>query len=254
MDCLRQNRPADVRLHKFLAECGVASRRKCEALLGAGRVTVNGQVADRPGVRVDPARDTVAVNGRPVRRPRRRYLALNKPPGYLCTSHDPEGRPTFHDLLPPPAPGERLFSVGRLDGDSEGLLLVTNDGDLAGRLIHPRHGIRKTYRVWVDRPLETIWLERFRRGIESEGERLAVVSIRRLRPPNRGVVYEVVLGEGRNRHIRRMFRAAHRTVRRLLRTRIGPLRLGDLRRGAWRELAASEVNRLRAAAGITGSD
>ena len=220
----------------------MGSRRACERLIEAGRVQVDGVTVSDLGRRVDPAACRVSVDGRPVEPARLRYLLLHKPAGYLCTSRDPQGRPTFHDLLP--NLGSRLYSAGRLDLDSEGLLLVTNDGPLVQRMIHPRHHARKIYVVWVDHPLDPEWSRRLLDGIEDEGERMRFDFLRRRGSDRDGIRYEVVLRQGRKRQIRRMFAAAGCHVRRLLRTAFGPLQLGDLPPGAWRELTPAEIARL----------
>ena len=240
---------SEIRLQKYLADCGIGSRRACERLIDEGRVSIGGRRVVEQGVRVDPAHDEVVVDGRPVRPERQVHLLLNKPAGFLCTSSDPHGRRTFHELLPPDL-GARVYSAGRLDWDSEGLLLVTNDGLLANRLIHPRHHVEKTYRVWIAVPLDADWVARFQTGVESEGERLAAVSARPAGRDRLGHRYELVLGTGRNRQIRRMFEAAGRPVIRLLRIRFGPLELGDLPAGHWRRLSPGELTALRSVAGM----
>ncbi len=247
--CPRPSPRSEVRLQKYLADCGYGSRRACEVLISEGRVAVDGVVIREQGVRVDPARVAVEVDGRPARQDPVVHLVLHKPAGYLCTSRDPHGRRTFHDLLPRRL-GARVYSAGRLDWDSEGLLVVTNDGDLANRLIHPRHHVEKTYRVWTAEPLAPEWLDRFRAGIDSDGERLAVQAVREVGRDRQGAYYEMVLRTGRNRQIRRMFEAAGGTVLRLLRVRFGPLELGDLPPGRWRPVTAAELSALRSAAGV----
>ncbi|MCX7818103.1 MAG: rRNA pseudouridine synthase [Kiritimatiellae bacterium] len=202
---------------------------------------------------MDPDRDEVRLDGRRLRPEPHCHLLLNKPRGVLCTCRDPQGRPTVLDLLPRNI-GVRLYTVGRLDWDSEGLLLLTNDGDLAARLIHPRHHVAKVYRVWTDRPLAPPWLHRFRTGIESEGEILRATRVRAIRTTPRGAEYEIELIEGRNRQIRRMVQRAGRRVARLLRIRIGPLTLGRLAPGRWRRLTAEELRALRRAAGLTAAE
>lgn len=197
----------------------------------------------QPGTSIDPARQTVTVNGRRVKPQQRVYLLLNKPAGILCTSRDPGGRPTFRDLLPPVP--SRVYTVGRLDRDSEGLILVTNDGLLAQRLSHPRYGIRKTYRVIADRPLAPEEEQCMLDGVPSQGEKLRALNIRRMKTAARGAAYELVLGEGRNRHIRRMFEALGVRVRRLQRVALGPLTLGQLESGACRPLNTRELERLK---------
>ncbi|MBM4155805.1 MAG: rRNA pseudouridine synthase [Lentisphaerae bacterium] len=239
---------SEVRLQKYLADCGFGSRRACEILISEGRVAVGGRAVVEQGVRIDPDRADVTVDGRPARRERIIHVVLHKPAGFLCTSRDPHGRRTFHELLPPDL-GARVYSAGRLDWDSEGLLLVTNDGDLAHRLIHPRHHVEKTYRVWTPVPLDPAWLARFTSGVDSEGERLAARSVREVGRDRQGAYYEMVLGTGRNRQIRRMFEVAGLPVLRLLRTRFGPLDLGDLPPGRWRPVTDTELAALRDLAG-----
>lgn len=224
----------------------MGSRRACERLIEAGRVVVDGGVASDLGRRVNPAACRVMVDGRPVAPSSLRYILLHKPAGYLCTSSDPQGRPTFHALLP--NLGSRLYSAGRLDLESEGLLLVTNDGELVHRMIHPRHHVRKTYLVWADHPLDPAWSRRMLDGLDIDGEGMRMDDLRRRGSDADGIRYEVILGQGRKRQIRRMFSAAGCFVRRLLRTAFGPLELGGLAPGAWRELTPEELARLKAAA------
>lgn len=240
---VKQNRPSDVRLHKHLAACGVGSRRACERLMAEGRVTVDSHVVTEPGSLCDPDTQTICVDGRRVRRESLVYFMMNKPAGVLCTSDDPAGRTIFRDLLPRNLP--RVFTVGRLDRDSEGLLLVTNDGDLAQRLMHPRYEVQKVYHVWVDRVLTPPEIKRVLEGIWDKGERLAAWSIRRMGPPGATTRYEIVLGEGRNRHIRRMLAALHLDVVRLRRVSQGPFKLGRLPAGQVRPLTPAEVTELK---------
>jgi 23S rRNA pseudouridine2605 synthase len=228
-----------VRLQKFLASCGLGSRRACEQLIAAGAVSIDGLTVSEPGHVVDPARNVVRVNGQVVAPQSLAYVIINKPTGYVCSSNDPEGRKTFLDLLPPDLP--RVFSVGRLDRDSEGLLLVTNDGDWANRIQHPRHHVVKTYHVWTDRSLAPAERHRLIVGITDEGELLRVLAIRPLPHRTRGAAYAIELGEGRNRHIRRLLAGLDVRVTRLRRTRIGPLTLKGLQVGEWRQLTAAEV-------------
>lgn len=239
--------PNSVRLQKYLAHCGVASRRAAEDWIRQGRVAVNGRVVTEVGVSVDPDTQAVSVDGRVVRPETFTYVLLNKPRNTLCTCRDPQGRLTYQELLPDLQ--VRVYSVGRLDMDSEGLLLLTNDGELAHRLAHPRHHVDKTYQVWISTPLEPSVLSLMAgEGIESEGERLRMKSITPKGQTRGGWLYEVVLGEGRKRQIRRMIAWAGPTVLRLQRVAMGPLRLGNLKVGAWRHLTAEEVERLKAAA------
>lgn len=245
MDCPRP-RATSTRLHKYLAHCGVASRRACETLIEQGRVSVDGQVVTQQGVCIDPAVNRIEVDGRPVAREQAVHILLNKPRDYVCTMHDPQGRATYRDLLQ--GIDARVYSVGRLDQDSEGLLILTNDGELAHELAHPRHHVEKIYRVWADGALSAEQIARMTgEGVMSDGERLQAAEISELRESGAGVQYRVVLREGRNRQIRRMFAAFSLRVIRLQRVGIGPLRLGALRPGEWRHLSPGEVDGLRAA-------
>lgn len=238
-----------VRLQKFLAAAGVGSRRRCEELIAAGRVSVDGQIVDRPGSCIDPSRQRVALDGHPVRPERLRTYLADKPRGVVCTASDPQGRPTIVEWARHVGadPALRLYSVGRLDFDSEGLILLTNDGALAQSLAHPRHHVEKEYRAWTDRHLAREQLAAMLQGVEDDGETLRALAAssdpaRPGRPPS----LRLVLGEGRNRHIRRMLEALGLRVKRLRRIRIGALRESDLRGQPLRELSASEIARLRA--------
>lgn len=240
------------RLQKVLAHAGVASRRACEELIRQGRVQVNGQVVTEMGTRVDPTVDEIHVDGRPLTSTESHvYIVLNKPRGYLSTTDDPRGRPTVLDLL---AVEARVYPVGRLDVDSEGLLLLTNDGALAHRLTHPRYAHEKEYWVLVEgRPNERA-LRRLRRGVELEGEKLQADEVAVLRGPHRqrepvvdGAWLKVVLHQGSKRHIRRMCAAIGHPVRRLIRVQFGSLHLGRLEPGQWRHLSHSEVMALQKA-------
>lgn len=241
---IRCSRPMPERLHKFLARCGVGSRRQCEQWMQEGRVTVDGVEAREPGTVIDPDAVEVCFNGRVVRPQMFRYLALNKPPGFVCTSHDPQGRPCAVELVP--TDFGRLYTVGRLDTNSEGLILITNDGDFAHRLMHPRHEVHKVYELWLHEPLSPEEILHWRQGIEDDGERLRVLSLFTMKADRSGFGYRVVLGEGRNRHLRRMAAACEKKVLRLCRVAIGSLQLGALKRGTWRDLTPDEVARLRA--------
>ena len=236
-----------IRLHKLLADAGVASRRAAERLIAAGRVRVNGVVVVEPGSHADPAQDAVLVDGRPLPTAGpKRYVLLHKPPGFLTTREDPRGRPRVFDLVPE---GEaRLHSVGRLDFDAEGLLLLTNDGALTYRLTHPRHGVRRVYHVLVEGRLEAATLEALQRGVVLEDGPAHVERARRLRPEEGGCHWiELTLAEGRYREVKRLCRAVGLVVRRLRRVAFGPLALGELETGRWRELTPAEVRRLAAA-------
>jgi 23S rRNA pseudouridine2605 synthase len=236
------------RLQKFLARCGVASRRAAERLIVEGHVRVNGAVADQLGARVAPEHDRVEVDGRLVEPPSAKvYIALNKPIGVVATARDPWGRPTVLDLVPKVG---RIFPVGRLDADSEGLILLTNHGDLAPRVTHPRYGGEmESGAVGRGRPTETA-LEELRSGVELAEGRTAPAEVDLLEPlgPDR-VWLRVTLREGKKRQVRRMLAAVNLPVERLIRVRIGPLELGELPPGRCRPLARSEVAALRAAVG-----
>ncbi|QHI69681.1 pseudouridine synthase [Tichowtungia aerotolerans] len=238
-----------IRLQKYLAECGVASRRASEKLIVDGQVSVDGCVVTELGTKVDPATQKVVCNGRPVSREEKVWVMLNKPTGVICTSDDPEGRERVIDLVPDLA--GRLYTVGRLDVMSEGLILLTNDGELAHRLMHPRHHVEKKYQVWIDRELSKQDIARMLKGLNCRGEMLKVL---RVEPLKRMIAsqpgYTLTLGEGRNRHIRRMMEALDCKVVRLLRVSVGPLRLEKLRSGEYRELAPWELEDLRKAVGL----
>jgi 23S rRNA pseudouridine2605 synthase len=227
------------RLQRALARGGFGSRRACEELIAAGRVKVNGSVATL-GDKVDPEADTVEVDGATVNLdPNVRYLALNKPIGVVTTMRDPEGRPTVEGLLP--ADGPRLFPVGRLDLDSEGLLLMTNDGDLAEALTHPRFGTEKEYLVEVRGTPTAKHIAALRRGVELD-DGPARAKTARIVDASRGKgQLAIVLTEGRKREVRRMLAAIHLPVTRLVRVRVGPITLGRLAPGQVRELTGAEV-------------
>lgn len=244
-----------IRINKALAQAGVCSRRGADDLVAAGRVTVNGEPA-QAGTKVDPARDTVAVDGRPVaiRAPEavpHVYLALHKPIETVTTASDPQGRPTVLDLLPRKYKDARVFPVGRLDFYSQGLLLLTTDGELANRLMHPRWHLPKVYDLTVRGHVTDEVLAAMRKGMTlAEGETLAPVDVR-ARPEGPGLWgLEMTLIQGLNRQIRRMCRDLGLTVLRLARTSQGPVRLGDLPPGKCRELTPGEVSALQKAVGL----
>lgn len=231
------------RLQKYLAKSGVASRRSAERLIADGRVRVNGKIVQLMGTSVDPDRDRVVVDGQAVKpETRLEYVLLNKPVGVVSTAFDPEGRRTVVDLVNSAA---RLFPVGRLDYDTEGLLLLTNDGDLALRLTHPRYGIEKEYRVFVDSEPRVCDLQRLRDGLMLGSVRTAPAQVSVVRSDPSGTWLALVLHEGRNRQVRRMIEAVGMQVLRLVRVRVGPLTLGDLAVGASRRLDPREVSILR---------
>ena len=231
-----------VRLQKFLAEAGVASRRASEPIITSGRVTVNGAVASELGVKVDPAHDRVAVDGRLVKAKRKLYIALHKPPGYVCTRGDGQARDKIGDLLP--KEWTELFSVGRLDCQSEGLIFLTNDGDFCLKLTHPRYRIVRKYVARVEGRVTPEMLRQCTTGIHSEGETLKAVRARLISANNSTSVVELALTEGKNREVRRMMTSLRLTVLRLQRVQIGPIKLGELRPGRWRALTEPEIKSL----------
>jgi pseudouridine synthase len=231
-----------VRLQKFLADAGVASRRAGEQFILEGRVAVNGQVVRLLGTKVDPDRDQVAVDGKPVRAKKLIYAALNKPAGCVCSRKDELDRPTIYQLLP--REWETVQSVGRLDFNSEGLIFLTNDGQFALRLTHPRYGVRKKYLATVEGEVTPATLELFKRGIFHEGEKLKALAARIVSGTRHKCVVELELGEGKNREVRRLFESQAITVKKLQRTQIGKIRLGELKPGKWRTLNAVEIKTL----------
>jgi len=235
-----------VRLQKLLAAAGVASRRRAEAWVRAGRVRVNGRIAG-VGESADPRTDRVELDGRPVRLESPEYWMLNKPRGTLTTTRDPQGRPTVIDLLPPEARRQRLFPVGRLDRDTRGLLLLTNDGEVAQALLHPARGSEREYRVRVRGVLAPETVERLRRGVELDDGPTAPARVAGLRRDARHAAtsFHLTVIEGRKRQIRRALRALGHPVVELVRVRMGPLRLGRLPEGAARPLGPDERRRLR---------
>ena len=227
---------------------GIASRRAAETLISEGRVTVNGEVVRTLGAKADPSQDEVRVDGRRLRFDlRQRYIVLNKPKGYVTTRNDPEGRRTIMDLLTDIR--EYIYPVGRLDYDSEGLLLLTSDGELAAKLMHPRHDVERVYEAVVVGVPDDEALERLRRGVFLDGKRTRPAQVRRGRAVGRGrqplTALTITLKEGRNRQVRRMCASIGHPVRKLTRLRMGPIRLGELRPGHWRDLSISEVEKLR---------
>jgi 23S rRNA pseudouridine2605 synthase len=231
------------RLQKLISRSGLASRRKAEEWILQGRVAVNGVTAGL-GDRADLACDRVTVDGRPLRLPADAIVVLlNKPRGYLCSLDDPQGRPLVTRLVE--SVPQRLYPVGRLDFDSEGLLLLTNDGDLAHRLMHPRHHVEKCYQVEVQGRLSQDDLLNLARGVELDDGRTAPAGVRALPEGKHGSRFEIVLQEGRNRQIRRMCDAIGHRVRRLQRVRIDFLTLARLKPGEFRILKDSEIERLK---------
>lgn len=230
-----------IRLQKFLSQAGVASRRAAETMIVNGRVSINGKPATELGVRVDPERDRVMVDGKRVRSATSVWYALHKPRGYISTRNDPEGRPTVYELVPDAL--QKLFYVGRLDYNSEGLMLLTNEGDIAHRLMHPSFRIEREYDVELAEEIESDALDRLRRGVELEDGFAKPESVRR----KTGSRIVVIMREGRNHEVRRMFQAVGHQVKRLVRTRYGPIKLNELEAGGFRPLEDKELDNLRAA-------
>ena len=243
--CQKQNPKSDSvqRLQKFLALCGAGSRRACERLIDEGRVTVGGKVVNRQGTKVIPLSDVVALDGRRIIPEPKLYLLFNKPRDVICTSSDPAGRKTIHAFLPGlPA---RVFTVGRLDRDSEGLIIITSDGELAQAVSHPRNMVEKIYLVAVGRALAMAEQKRLKEGICSEGELLRILAVRPAERVRDRHVYEIKISEGKNRHIRRMFAGLKIEVLSLKRVAVGTLKLGNLRAGQWRYMFGRELDELR---------
>ena len=246
--------PRMERLQKVLAHAGVASRRQCEDLILARRVRVNGKIICELGTQVDPARDRIEVDGATVRAEKKTYIILHKPKGYLSDIDEARGKPLAIDLVPT---RERLYAAGRLDANSEGLLLLTNDGDLAHRITHPRYQHEKEYLARVEGEPSEETLARLQQGIWYDGERLRVDSVKIVRhlgemarqqhwnDARRGETWlRIVLHEGKKREIRHLCGAVGHPVHRLIRVRIGPIELGALPVGGWRELSARQVREL----------
>ncbi len=234
-----------VRLQKFLSEAGIASRRAAERLILAGHVDVNGKTVRQLGTKVDPAADQIFVEGSPVKVRRKLYIALHKPKGYISTRSDPEKRRILADLLPPE--WRNLYPVGRLDHDTEGLIFLTNDGEFALRLTHPRYGMRKCYQATIEGRIEPRHLTRLRQGVMDAGQQLKASRVRLVSANNTCSVVEVELVEGKNREIRRLFKALGYEVSGLQRTQIGRIKLGELPKGKWRTLTEPEIKSLLAA-------
>ncbi|MFL5241811.1 MAG: pseudouridine synthase [Gemmataceae bacterium] len=230
------------RLNKVLAHAGIGSRRHCDELIAAGRVSVNGKKVRDLGTKVDPDNQQICVDAQPIRGERLVYWLVNKPPGYVCTNYDPSRRPRAIDLVPQVE--QRVYTVGRLDAESEGLLLLTNDGELANRLMHPRFGIEKTYHVQVAGFPKREELEKLTQGVYLSEGRVRARRVKRLKPQGESLWLEIVLSEGKNREIRRMLAKLGHKVMRLRRVAIGPVQIGALAEGKSRRLSDYEVNLL----------
>ncbi|MFT3887134.1 MAG: pseudouridine synthase [Arachnia sp.] len=235
--------PEGIRLQKVLAAAGVASRRASEILIDEGRVEVNGKVVTEQGMRVNPETDHIRVDGSRIPPQRKhQYLVLNKPRGVVSTMDDPEGRRTLADYLP--RTKDRLFHVGRLDTETEGLIILTNDGDFAHRLAHPSYEVQKTYQVQVVGGMDNRTLKRLEKGVTLDDGPVRPDKIKLVARTEKKTLLEVTLHEGRNRIVRRMMDAVGHPVDRLARTRIGPVRLGLLPVGETRELTREELGAL----------
>ena len=229
------------RLQRVLAAAGISSRRKAEELIQSGRVSVDGQVVTQLGTRVDPRRSRIQVDGKLVRRQPFRYVAMNKPSGLITTTSDERDRRTVMDLLPAEP---RLFPVGRLDRDTEGLLLFTNDGEVANRVMHPRYQLTKEYLVLTPRKPSDRVMNRVREGMEIDGKRVTPHEFRIVRETAGGVLLSVVVHEGMNRIVRRMMESAGIEVTKLSRVRVGPLSVAGIPPGGYRDLTAGELTSL----------
>ncbi len=236
----------ELRLQKYLADCGFGSRRACEELISRGSVTVDDEQVREQGTKVVCGEQRVCVDGRPAILQPKIYLLLYKPRGCLCTSKDPQRRKTYRDFLPKLS--SRTYSVGRLDFDSEGLLIVTNDGEFCNLLTHPRHGVSKSYSAVLNRRLSASQIELMRTGMTIQGDSMRMEDIRYVRKSAKGHIYKIVLKEGKNRQIRKMIGAVGAQVVRLRRTRIGGVDIGNLKPGESRLLSNDEIEALRRAA------
>jgi 23S rRNA pseudouridine2605 synthase len=240
--------PGTERLQKVLAAAGLASRRECEQMILDGRVEVDRKVVTELGSRVNPQQQEIRVDGELQSQPKLVYFAVHKPEGVVSTSRDPSGRPRVVDMLPPGSP--RAYCVGRLDMSSEGLILVTNDGDLANGLTHPSHGVEKVYLVQVAGSLDEEGLKKLRQGMHLAEGFARAKNVRIKGRKKNGTILEMILDEGRNREIRRLFARVGHRVQRLTRIAVGPVRLGEMPSGAVRPLTKQEVSALRQAIAV----
>ncbi len=230
------------RLQKILARAGICSRRRAETYIANGRVTVDGNLVTQPGVKVDPNRAIITVDGIPIAEEDKIYILLNKPPGYVTTMSDPQGRPIVTDLLP--GITHRVFPVGRLDQDSEGALILTNDGEMANRIIHPRYNINKTYIATVQGVPLNKELQRLERGIMLDGHKTWPARVRQLSRKQNIARIEVIIHEGRKRQVRKMLQAIGHPVNRLVRTAYGRLQMGNLEVGDHRFLSEKDLKKI----------
>lgn len=231
-----------MRLNKFLSNSGVASRRKCDEIILEGKVQVNGKVVKELGTTINEKKDKITVEGKAVKLPSSFvYIKLNKPKGYACTASDEKGRKTIYDLV---NCQERLFSIGRLDYDTEGLIILTNDGDFANKVAHPRYEMEKEYRVTAEGEIKESELAVMRKGVVVDGERMPSAKVEWLSFENGFTKLSVVINEGQNRQVRRMFEAIGHAIKLLKRVRIGAVKLGGLSRGEYKDLTQDELNSL----------
>lgn len=239
------------RLQKVMAQAGVASRRKCEEWIAAGRVKVNGQLVREMGFKVDPGRDLIEVDGKPIEREKNVYYMLNKPSGYITSMDDQFKRPIVLDLMKDVP--QRLHSIGRLDYDTEGLLILTNDGEITHGLTHPSHEVEKVYNAIVKGAITGDALLALQRGVELEDGKTAPAKVRLVSRKRDISIVELAIHEGRNRQVRRMFDVVGYPVLKLKRTQMGPLTLGSLNTGEFRPLSRKEVAILKRIAKNIGS-
>jgi 23S rRNA pseudouridine2605 synthase len=231
------------RLQKVLASAGIGSRRSCEEYISDGRVTVDGKTVTKLGIKVDPQSQKVCVDGERIKFQKKQYFLVNKPIGVVCSNADPQGRPRVIDLFPPWH--GRLFSVGRLDETSEGLLIVTNDGELAHALAHPRFQVERVYRCIIAGIPSDETFDQLRRGLHFTEGKFRMRDVRRLKSNGKSTLVEVILTEGQNREVRRLFARVGHKVLKLKRTAFGPMKIGELESAAYRPLTPSEVRILK---------
>ena len=239
---------SEIRLQKYMAEAGIASRRKSEEMIAMGRVEVDGQVVTVPGTKIT-GKEVIKVDGRIIKQEQRKvYVLLNKPVGYISTAKDQFSRKTVLDLID--TVKERIYPVGRLDYDTSGLMLLTNDGELANRLTHPKHEMQKVYRAMIDGSLKEEDIKSFQDGIVIEDYTTAPAQVKIIEAAKKGSIIEVTIHEGRNRQVRKMFEALGHVVLRLKRVAIGPLSIDGLDEGKWRYLSKKEIEEVKKKAGL----
>ncbi len=230
------------RIQKIIAHAGICSRRKAEKYIAEGRVKVDGELVTQPGLKVDPQKTIITVDGKPLQEEKKIYILLHKPRGYVTTLSDPQGRPIVTDLLPEIQ--ERLFPVGRLDLDSEGALLLTNDGALANQVLHPRFEVNKTYEATLQNLPKKSDLQKLEQGIVLDGKKTWPAQLRILKKKKDVAVVEIIIHEGKKRQVRKMFQAVGHPVIRLKRTSYGRLQLKNLPEGSYRFLDQNDVKKL----------